>query len=88
MQGEDPIRWAEIAALTALVHAGLSFLAWLFHLSALMSFVSETILLGFKTGAALTIVAHVEDSPAQQDRKGFMAGASSVLFRTQFWLSF
>ena len=33
-------------------------------------------------------VAHVEDSPAQQDRTGFMAGASGVLFRTQFWLSF
>jgi high affinity sulfate transporter 1 len=52
---DDPRRWAEIAALTALVVAALSALAWLLRLSALMSFVSETILLGFKAGAALTI---------------------------------
>lgn len=51
----DPARWAGIAALTALVVAGLSFLAWLLRLSGLMSFISETILLGFKAGAALTI---------------------------------
>src|SRR5262249_48752223 len=51
----DPARWVEIAALTALVVAGLSVLAWLLHLSGLVSFISETILLGFKAGAALTI---------------------------------
>jgi high affinity sulfate transporter 1 len=55
MAADDPRRWAEIAALTALVVAALSALAWLLRLSALMSFVSETILLGFKAGAALTI---------------------------------
>src|SRR5262249_29205395 len=33
----------------------LSVLAWLFRLSGLMSFVSETILIGFKAGAAVTI---------------------------------
>jgi sulfate permease, SulP family len=55
MAADDPQRWAEIAALTALVVAALSALAWLLRLSALMSFVSETILLGFKAGAALTI---------------------------------
>lgn len=51
----DPSRWAAIAALTALVVAALSVLAWLLRLSALMNFVSETILLGFKAGAAMTI---------------------------------
>jgi high affinity sulfate transporter 1 len=51
----DPARWAQIAALTALVVAGLSVLAWLLRLSGLVSFISETILLGFKAGAALTI---------------------------------
>src|SRR4051812_43634247 len=51
----DPARWAAIAALAALVVAGLSLLAWLFRLSGLVSFISETILLGFKAGAALTI---------------------------------
>ena len=53
--GADPARWVPIASLTALVVAGLCGLAWLFRLSGLMSFVSETILLGFKAGAALTI---------------------------------
>ena len=48
-------RWAGIAALTALVVAALSGLAWVFRLSGLVSFISQTILTGFKAGAALTI---------------------------------
>ncbi len=55
MANGDPARWAAIASLTALVVAVVSAVAWLLRLSALMSFVSETILLGFKAGAALTI---------------------------------
>lgn len=55
MANGDAARWAEIAALTALMVAVLSVLAWLLRLSALVSFISETILLGFKAGAALTI---------------------------------
>jgi high affinity sulfate transporter 1 len=46
---------AEIAALTALVVAAVGVLAWLLHLSTLVDFISETILLGFKAGAAITI---------------------------------
>ncbi len=46
---------AEIASLTAFVVAGLSVLAWLLRLSRLVSFISETVLIGFKAGAALTI---------------------------------
>jgi high affinity sulfate transporter 1 len=55
MAGGDPARWADIAALTALVMAGMCLLAWLLRLSSLVNFISETILLGFKAGAALTI---------------------------------
>lgn len=51
----DPSRWAAIAALTALVVSAVSALSWLLRLSALMCFVGETILLGFKAGAALAI---------------------------------
>src|SRR6478672_2070306 len=51
----DPARWAAIAALTALVVAVFGALAWLMRLSGLVSFISETILIGFKAGAALTI---------------------------------
>ncbi len=50
-----PGRWADIAALTALVMAGMCLLAWLLRLSSLVNCISETILLGFKAGAALTI---------------------------------
>jgi sulfate permease, SulP family len=55
MADGDPVRWMEIAALSALLVAVLCVLAWLFRLSGLVSFVSESILLGFKAGAALTI---------------------------------
>jgi SulP family sulfate permease len=55
--GGDPARAAQIAALTALLVAGLSGLAWLLRLSTLTSFISETILVGFKAGAALSIAA-------------------------------
>jgi high affinity sulfate transporter 1 len=51
----DPPRWVAIAALTALVVGALSVLAWLLRLSGLVSFISETILVGFKAGAALSI---------------------------------
>lgn len=55
MAGGDPQRWVDIAALTALVVAMVSLVAWFLRLSGLVSFISETILLGFKAGAALTI---------------------------------
>ena len=51
----DASRWAGIASLTALTVGALSILAWLLRLSGLVSFISETILNGFKAGAALTI---------------------------------
>jgi SulP family sulfate permease len=55
MAGGDPARFAQIAALVALVFAAISFLAWLLRLSSLVNFISETVLLGFKAGAAFTI---------------------------------
>src|SRR4051812_12405974 len=55
MAGGDPSRWVAIAALTAFVVSVLAGLAWALKLSGLVSFISETILTGFKAGAALTI---------------------------------
>ncbi|MGY6159939.1 SulP family inorganic anion transporter [Paraburkholderia strydomiana] len=55
MADGDPARWASIAALTALLIAGMCCIAWLLRLSSLVNFISETILVGFKAGAALTI---------------------------------
>lgn len=55
MANGDQDRWVGIAGLTALVVSAFALLAWLLRLSALMNFVSETILLGFKAGAAISI---------------------------------
>src|SRR5262249_26879008 len=49
--------WAQIAALTPLVVAVIGPLAWVLRLSSLIAFISETVLLGFKAGAALVIAA-------------------------------
>src|SRR6478672_10766073 len=53
----DPARQAALAPLTALVVAGVFVLAWLLRLSVLVSFISESILTGFKAGAALAIAS-------------------------------
>jgi sulfate permease, SulP family len=53
----DPARQAALAPLTALVVAGVFALAWLLRLSVLVSFISESILTGFKAGAALVIAS-------------------------------
>jgi MFS superfamily sulfate permease-like transporter len=55
LAGGSASRYADIAALTALVVAAMSLLAWALRLSSLVAFISETILLGFKAGAAVTI---------------------------------
>jgi MFS superfamily sulfate permease-like transporter len=55
MAAGDPTRWVQIAALTALMFAVVAIIAWAARLSSLVNFISETVLLGFKAGAALTI---------------------------------
>jgi high affinity sulfate transporter 1 len=52
--GDVPSR-AMLASLTALLMAGVFLLAWLLRLSVLVNFISESILTGFKAGAALVI---------------------------------
>jgi sulfate permease, SulP family len=51
----DAARYMALAAVVALTVGIMSVLAWLFRLSALVSFISDTVLLGFKAGAGLTI---------------------------------
>ncbi|HVS40253.1 MAG TPA: sulfate permease [Gemmataceae bacterium] len=53
----DAARQANLASLTALIMAGIFALAWLLRLSVLVRFISESILTGFKTGAALVIAS-------------------------------
>jgi high affinity sulfate transporter 1 len=57
MAGNDAVRYGQFATLAGLVVALLCVLAWLLRLSTLTNFISETILLGFKAGAALTIAS-------------------------------
>jgi len=55
MAAGDPERLAQVAALVALLVAALAVAAWALRLSVLTSFVSDTILLGFKAGAGISI---------------------------------
>jgi high affinity sulfate transporter 1 len=52
----DAVRYAQIASLAACAVAVLCLIAWLFKLSALVRLVSDSILVGFKAGAGLTII--------------------------------
>jgi MFS superfamily sulfate permease-like transporter len=51
----DPVHLGAIASLAALEVAILCVIAWALRLSTLTNFISETVLLGFKAGAGLTI---------------------------------
>ena len=55
MANGDIQRWSDIASLTALVFATLAIIAYLLRLSGIINFISETVLVGFRAGAALTI---------------------------------
>jgi sulfate permease, SulP family len=55
MAGGDAERYAQIASLAAFTVAILCFLAWLLRLSVLVKLISDSILVGFKAGAGLTI---------------------------------
>ena len=51
----DVQRWVDLASLSAMLFAGMSVLAYILRLSSIINFISETVLLGFKAGAAITI---------------------------------
>jgi SulP family sulfate permease len=55
MANGDVQRWADIASLTALVFSVMAVLAYFLRLSGIINFISETVLVGFKAGACLTI---------------------------------
>src|SRR3981189_2768092 len=53
----DPQHYADIASLTALTVTTLCLFAWLLRLSALGKLISDSILVGFKAGAGLTLAS-------------------------------
>jgi sulfate permease, SulP family len=57
LAGNDPVRAVTLASATALIIAILYFIAWLIRFSSLVNFISDTVLLGFKAGAAFIIAS-------------------------------
>jgi sulfate permease, SulP family len=57
LAGGDPLKAVTLASATALFMAGLYLIAWLIRLSSLINFISDTVLTGFKAGAALVIAS-------------------------------
>jgi sulfate permease, SulP family len=53
----DATRAAALAACTALLVAGLALGGWLIRAGSLVNFISETVLIGFKAGVALTLAS-------------------------------
>ncbi|VIO77612.1 SulP family inorganic anion transporter [Bradyrhizobium ivorense] len=56
LAGGDATRYGQIASLVAFSVAVLCLIAWLFRLSVLVRLISDSILVGFKAGAGLTII--------------------------------
>ena len=53
----DPTRFAALAAASALIAGALAILAWLVNGGAVVNFVSETVLMGFKCGIAFVLAS-------------------------------
>ena len=61
MAGGDAQRHAEIASLTGFTVAAFCVIVWILQLSVLVKLISDSILIGFKAGAGLTIAAGFTD---------------------------
>lgn len=57
LSGGDPSRFGAMAACTALFTAAIAFIAWIVRAGAIVNFISETVMLGFKAGVALHLAS-------------------------------
>jgi high affinity sulfate transporter 1 len=57
LAGGDPARYGALAAATALLVALIAFIAWLARAGSAVSFISETVMIGFKAGVALQLAS-------------------------------
>src|SRR4026207_2304492 len=57
LAGGDPSRFGALAAGTALLVAAIAFVAWLLRAGVIVKFISETVLIGFKSGVALYLAS-------------------------------
>lgn len=57
MAGGDPARYSALAACAALLVAAIAFIAWLARAGSAVSFISESVMTGFKAGVALHLAS-------------------------------
>jgi high affinity sulfate transporter 1 len=57
ISGGDPSRFGTLAAATALLVAAIAFVAWLVRAGAIVNFISESVMVGFKCGLALFLAS-------------------------------
>ena len=57
LAGGDLARYWALASATALLVAALAFAAWIVRAGVIVNFISETVLVGFKTGVALVLAS-------------------------------
>jgi len=70
----DPARYVSMAAWTALLTASIAFAAWLVKAGAIVDFVSESVMTGFKAGVALYLA-----SSQVPKLCGFTTNATAIL---------
>ena len=80
--GGDPTRFGALAACTALLVAAIAFLAWLVRAGAIVNFISEPVLVGFKAGVALYLA-----STQLPKLFGFKGGEGSFWRRSAYFFS-
>ncbi len=57
LAGGDTARFGALAACTALLVAAIAFVAWLVKAGAIVNFISESVMVGFKCGVALFLAS-------------------------------
>lgn len=57
LAGGDLSRFSSLAASLALLVAALAFIAWLFKAGSIVNFISESVMIGFKSGLALVLTS-------------------------------
>ena len=82
LAGGDPSRFGALAACTALLVALMALVAWLLKAGAIVNFISETVLIGFKAGVALYLA-----STQLPKLFGFKGGEGSFWERSGHFLS-
>jgi len=82
LAGGDAARFSALAALTALLVAAIALIAWLVKAGAIVNFISETVLTGFKAGVALYLA-----STQLPKLFGFKGGEGSFWHRSGHFLA-